>query len=80
MSDGQIVRVDNIEIAIEPWSWRFAIAYRNEIDRHFARLQLERSALWNGRALLLNRYAIRDGVLRGSCFETDYASLLAWSD
>jgi 8-oxo-dGTP pyrophosphatase MutT (NUDIX family) len=30
--------------------------------------------------LLLNRYSIRDGVLRGSCFETDYASLLAWSD
>ena len=80
MSDGQIVRVDNIEIAIEPWSWGFAIAHRNEIDRYFARLQLERSALWNGRALLLNRYSIRDGVLRGSCFETDYASLLAWSD
>jgi hypothetical protein len=38
------------------------------------------SALWNGRALLLNRYAIRDGVLRGTCFETDYASFLAWCD
>ena len=80
MSDGQNVKVDHIEIAIEPWSWDFAIARRDQIDRYFARLQQERSALWNGRALLLNRYSIRDGVLRGTCFETDYASFLAWCD
>jgi 8-oxo-dGTP pyrophosphatase MutT (NUDIX family) len=80
VSDGQIAKVDHIEIAIEPWSWDFATARRNEIDRYFARLQQERSALWNGRALLLNRYSIGGGVLRGTCFETDYASFLAWCD
>ena len=30
--------------------------------------------------LLLNRYEIGDGVLRGSSFETDYACFLAWRD
>jgi 8-oxo-dGTP pyrophosphatase MutT (NUDIX family) len=36
--------------------------------------------LWNGRALLLRQYTVRDRVLQGTCFETDYASLLAWRD
>jgi 8-oxo-dGTP pyrophosphatase MutT (NUDIX family) len=78
--DSEIVKADHVEIVIEPWSWDFAIARRIEIDQYFVRLQQERSALWNGRALLLNRYSIRDGVLRGTCFETDYASFLAWCD
>jgi 8-oxo-dGTP pyrophosphatase MutT (NUDIX family) len=80
VSASEITKVDHIEIAIEPRSWDFAIAHRNEIDRYFAHLQQERSALWNGRALLLDRYSIRNGVLRGSCFETDYASFLARCD
>ena len=51
-----------------------------EIDRYFAEMQSQRSHLWNGRVLLLDRYAIADGVLRGACFETDYASFMAWRD
>jgi hypothetical protein len=66
--DGEIVKVDHIEIVIEPSSWDF--------DRCFARLQQERSALWNGRALLLTRFSICDGVLRGTRCEADYASLV----
>ncbi len=82
MSPGatEIFQLDRVEIAVEPWSWDFAIRRREEIDRHFAGRQRERSALWNGRVLLLNRYEIGDGVLRGSSFETDYASFLAWRD
>jgi 8-oxo-dGTP pyrophosphatase MutT (NUDIX family) len=78
--DAEIVALDRAEIALEPWSWTFAADRRDEIDRYFARLQRERSGVWNGRALLLNRYVIEDGVLRGACFETDYASLCAWRD
>ena len=65
---------------VEPRPWEFAIARRDEIDRHFARRRSEQPALWNGRVLLLSGHAIRDGVLRGSCFETDYANFLAWRD
>ena len=33
-----------------------------------------------GRVLLLNQHIIADATLRGTCFETDYASFLAWRD
>jgi 8-oxo-dGTP pyrophosphatase MutT (NUDIX family) len=76
----EIIPIDRVEIAFEPWRWEFAVSRRDEIDRHFAGLRRRRPALWNGRVLLLHRYAIGDGVLRGACFETDYAGFLAWRD
>lgn len=80
MPDIEIVTLDRAEIGFEPWSWPFAAERRAEIDRHFAALQQARAGVWNGRALLLHRYSIDAGVLRGGCFETDYASLCAWRD
>jgi len=76
----EIAALDAVEIAVEPWTWPFAQARRADIDRHFAARQRERPALWNGRTLLLHRYARENGVLRGASFETDYASYLAWRD
>jgi hypothetical protein len=76
----EIVKIDRMDVAVERWSWEFARTRRDEIDRNFARRCRERPTLWNGRVLLLHRYVIRDGVLRGACFETDYASFLAWRD
>jgi 8-oxo-dGTP pyrophosphatase MutT (NUDIX family) len=76
--DVEVAALDAAEITLEPWHWPFAAERRGEIDRYFARLQSERSGVWNGRVLLLRRHVIRDGVLRGACFETDYASLCAW--
>jgi 8-oxo-dGTP pyrophosphatase MutT (NUDIX family) len=76
----EIAALDAVEIAVEPWTWPFAQARRADIDRHFATRQRERPALWNGRILLLHRYARENGVLRGASFETDYASFLAWHD
>ena len=76
----EIAALDAVEIAVEPWTWPFAQACRADIDRHFASQQRERPALWNGRTLLLHRYARENGVLRGASFETDYASYLAWRD
>ncbi len=79
-SDIEIVALDRVEITCEAWPWRFALERRAEIDRHFAQILRERSGVWNGRILLLNRYAIRACTLRGACFETDYASLCAWRE
>ncbi len=76
----EIIELDRVEIVVQPRSWQFASARRAEIDRHFASRQRERPALWNGRVLLVHRYEIDHGVLRGACFETDYASFLAWRD
>jgi hypothetical protein len=81
LSDGttEIVELDRVEIAAAPsYAWPFAAERRSEIDRHFADIQRDRPAVWNGRVLMLGRYAIGGGVLRGTCFETDYASLCAW--
>ena len=78
--DIEIAEVDRVDIAVAPWSWRFAVERREEIERNFVRRRRERPALWNGRVILLNRYEISDRVLRGSAFETDYASFLAWRD
>jgi 8-oxo-dGTP pyrophosphatase MutT (NUDIX family) len=72
--------LDAVEIGVEPFTWSFAQARRADIDRHFATQQRERPALWNGRVLLLHRYARENGILRGASFETDYASFLAWRD
>jgi 8-oxo-dGTP pyrophosphatase MutT (NUDIX family) len=76
----EITPIDQITISVEPWSWGFSDRRRQQIDDHFKRRQSEQPALWNGRALLLRQYTVRDGVLQGTCFETDYASLLAWRD
>lgn len=76
----EIVEIDRVEIAIEPWRWEFAVSRRAEIDRYFADLQRRRPAVWNGRVLLLRHYAIRNGVFTGACFETDYASFCAWRE
>jgi len=76
----QIADISRADVAFEHWTWEFARARRDEIERNFAQRRTERPTLWNGRAVLLHRYAIGDGVLRGACFETDYASFLAWRD
>jgi len=78
VSDIETVKINRVEIAVEPWRWEFADTRRDDIDRHFAAMQRQRSALWNGRVLLLHRYAIYTGNLNGACFETDYASFTAW--
>jgi 8-oxo-dGTP pyrophosphatase MutT (NUDIX family) len=79
-SGPEIVALERVEIAVTPWRWEFAHARADDIARHFAARRHERPALWNGRVLLLHRFAIENGVLRGSSFETDYASFLAWRD
>jgi 8-oxo-dGTP pyrophosphatase MutT (NUDIX family) len=76
----EIIEIDWIEFKVEPWSWEFSRARRSEIDRFFADMQRQRSHLWNGRVMMLRSYEVRDRVLYGSCFETDYASFVAWRD
>jgi len=76
----EIHDIDGVEITVEPWSWRFAVDRRDEIDRHFAWRQRDRASMWNGRVLLLNRYKISGNALRGACFETEFASFVAWRD
>jgi 8-oxo-dGTP pyrophosphatase MutT (NUDIX family) len=69
------------ELADEPHGWAFAQERRGEIDRHFEERRLSTPQMWNGRIMLTRAgYTIADGRLAGTCFETDFASLLAWRD
>jgi hypothetical protein len=80
MSDIAIVPIERLELAFAPRPWAFAIERRADIDAYFAALKRAKPALWNGRVLLLHEYAIRDGVFRGRCLETDFANFRAWRD
>jgi 8-oxo-dGTP pyrophosphatase MutT (NUDIX family) len=80
MADIAVVPIEQVEISFAPWEWPFARERRTEIDRHFNQCQRERPGIWNGRVLLLNQHSVADGMFRGTCFETDYASFLAWRD
>jgi 8-oxo-dGTP pyrophosphatase MutT (NUDIX family) len=76
----KIIALDRAEITVAPWRWDFARARAEEIAGHFAARQRKLPTLWNGRVLLMHRFTVDNGVLRGASFETDYASFLAWRD
>jgi hypothetical protein len=75
-----VVPLDDADITFAPWSWPFAQARRAEIDAHFAQRRAALPQLWNGRVVLAKEWRIADRRLSGSCFETDFASFLAWRD
>ena len=80
MPDIPVIAIERLELTLAPWRWRFADERRSEIDAHFRGLRAAKPELWNGRVLLLRQYEIAGGALRGSCFETDFASFMAWRD
>jgi 8-oxo-dGTP pyrophosphatase MutT (NUDIX family) len=80
MTSPQIQRVTRVEIAASDIGWDFADARRTEIDAHFAAKQAANPALWNGRVLLTRAAKVADDAVTGTCFETDFASFLAWRD
>lgn len=75
-----VVPLDRLEFAYAPWCWPFARERRAEIDAHFARLTAASRQIWNGRVLLMRDCRIAGARLVGTCFETDFASFLAWRD
>jgi 8-oxo-dGTP pyrophosphatase MutT (NUDIX family) len=79
-SELAVVALARLDLAFAPRPWPFAEARRAEIDAHFAELRRRKPALWNGRVLLMHRYAIDRDTFRGAYLETDYASFLAWRD
>ncbi len=75
-----IFPIERFDLRVEPKVWDFATERRAEIDALFAQMQAQKPALWNGRVLLMHRYAFAAGVMRGSFLETDYASFTAWQN
>src|SRR5205085_6985201 len=80
MTEIPIIPLTRLDLRFEPGVWPFAVERRAEIDAHFAKLQAEKPAMWNGRVLLLRRGEIVDGVFCGAYLETDFASFISWRD
>jgi hypothetical protein len=76
----EIYSIDNVRFSYGPWKWPFAVERRAEIDAHFAARRDKTPDLWNGRVLLAGSHEIDGETLRGSFFETDFASFIAWRD
>jgi len=75
-----LVRLARAELRFAPRSWAFAQDRRAEIDAHFAELSRANPHAFNGRVLMLHTVEIKDALLRGTYFETDFASFIAWRD
>jgi 8-oxo-dGTP pyrophosphatase MutT (NUDIX family) len=75
-----IVAIDQLDLSLVSWQWPFAQARRGEIDAYFAERRTRTPQLWNGRVLLARECRIEGRTLTGACFETDFASFLAWRD
>jgi len=75
-----VVAIDCLEFVVSSWLWPFASERRAEIDAYFAKRNTGKAQLWNGRVLLARDCRIVGKTFTGTCFETDYASFLAWRD
>jgi 8-oxo-dGTP pyrophosphatase MutT (NUDIX family) len=80
MTELPIVPLSRLSLTFAPKPWAFAHERRAEIDAYFAGLREKKPKLYNGRVLLMRDSTLSDDVLRGACFDTDYASFLAWRD
>ncbi|UZE47959.1 NUDIX hydrolase [Rhodopseudomonas sp. P2A-2r] len=75
-----IHRVGTLDLTRGDWSWPFAHDRRAEIDTHFALKQAEKPQMFNGRVLLGRNARFTPDCFSADCFETDFASFLAWRD
>jgi 8-oxo-dGTP pyrophosphatase MutT (NUDIX family) len=76
----RVVAIERVEARLVPQPWPWAEENRNFVERHFEKLRETRPQLWNGRVLLLHRFAIEGSVFHGAYLETDFASFLTWRD
>jgi hypothetical protein len=80
MEEFRIYPVARVHLWHEPRAWPWAQANRSAIGAHLAKLRVKRPALFNGRLYLLHDWEVADSSFKGSLFEADFASFLAWRD
>ena len=78
-----IVEVAELDLAFEPRPWQFAQTHAEAVATRWARLRKEKPEVYNGRVLLMRRWALAPRIngglkLEGDYFEVDYADFVAW--
>ena len=76
--------IDDMESIFVAREWDFAVQRRDDIDRHWNNLLVQKPLLYDGVVLLIDRCEIlqRDGrrILSTRHFPTRYRNFLAWRD
>ncbi|HEY8269144.1 MAG TPA: NUDIX hydrolase [Xanthobacteraceae bacterium] len=80
MGEIRIVPVRALDLRLELRDWAWAETNRTMTDMHFEKQRERWPGIWNGRVLLLHRFAIEQEIFRGVYLETDFASFLHWRD
>lgn len=70
----------SLDLQLTPDPWDFALAERERIDAHWARLAAANPGLWNGEVLMCSKAVLAEGGLSARFIRSDYASLVAWRD
>lgn len=80
MNTGPAVSITSLDLRLENSPWRFEQERAAEIDAHFSKVQAQKPDVWNGRILLMHRWAVSGDTFSGAYREVNFASLLAWRD
>ena len=80
MATTRVIPVERLDLRYAPRPWPFAQTRRGEIDAHFAKLQAERPALFNGPVLLAYDCDFIGRTFAAAFFDSDFASFMAWRD
>jgi 8-oxo-dGTP pyrophosphatase MutT (NUDIX family) len=78
--DPKILRVSRIVATWEPRVWQWADENAAAIASHWDALRRERPQLFDGRVLLLSRFAFADDEAIAGYFPTDFSRFLGWRD
>ncbi len=78
MSGAEIFRARDVDIVVEDHDWAYAREHEAEIDAHWQGMLAQRSGLFDGRVLLMHRFALEEGHVSGACFETRFSRFNAW--
>jgi len=80
----RIERISEIDLRLDERPWAFDAERAHHIDAHWRELTRRKPQLYNGRVLLLHRFALaerEDGRrLEGACLMAQYKAFLAWRD
>lgn len=75
-----IRRVRQLDARCEPYRWTWAEENRAAIAANWARLQVDKPRIFNGRILLVSDHSVEGDAFEARFFEADYADFLGWRD
>lgn len=76
----QVQEIDRCRLKSAPGDWIFAREHAGAIDAHWQQRQAANPAMFNGTIYILGDGSVRDRVLSGSLWATEFKAFLYWKD